>query len=113
MDAPLDLSPLELHCEADLLRFQFKTQEGIYAELPADFETLLASQLAEVLQPGTTWRAEIDLQDVSGLSSRELGSLIALQKVLRPRFDRVPIVNVSHSVRHLLEITRTDQFFDF
>lgn len=107
-----DISPLELQRSGNHLRFVLKPQDEILPELPADFEELLAHSLADVFEGAETVTAEIDLGQTPALSSRQLGSLIALRKVLRERFDRVPIHGVSGSVRHLLELTRTDQFFE-
>lgn len=107
-----DLSPLTLSRAGNHLCFRLKDQEEIFAELPPDYEQFLASELEEILSSGQVSSAEIDLENAPALSSRQLGSLIALQKVLRKHFDRVPVQGLSAKVRHLLELTRTDQFFD-
>jgi anti-anti-sigma regulatory factor len=106
-----DLSPLALHREGDHLRFAIRPQDEIMAQLPEDYEDILADRLSELLADEGGWTVELDLRDVPGLSSRQLGSLIALGKVLRPRFGAIPVTHVSPPVRHLLELTRTDQLF--
>ena len=106
-----DLSPLELQREGNHLRFCLAAAEQILPELPADYEQLLSVQLRDFLRGTAPMTAEVDLQNIAGISSRELGSLIALQKVLRPRFGRVPIRGVSDGVRHLLAMTHVDQLF--
>ncbi len=106
-----DLTPLELLRVGDHLRFVLKPQADILPELPADYEQLVAHQLRAVLAEKSQLTAEIDLQNISGLSSRQLGSLIALSKVLRPRFGSVPVMGVSSGVRHLLRVTHTDRLF--
>lgn len=106
-----DLSPLALHRETNHLEFVLRGQQEIMVQLPADYEQVLAERLAEVLAEPEPLTAEINLHQVAGISSRQLGSLIALGKVLRPRFGRVRVTNVAPAVRHLMEMTRTDQLF--
>ncbi len=108
----LDLSPLELKREGNLLRFTFAEQVDILPELPADYEALLTEKLAPILAHQATLTAEISLEGLAAISSRQLGSLITLGKVLRPRFGRLALTNISGGVRHLLGLTRTDQLFD-
>ena len=109
-DAP-DLTPLELQRVGNHLRFVLKSQADILPELPADYEQLVAHRLGLILAEQAQFTAEIDLQNLAGLSSRQLGSLIALQKVLRQRLGNVPVKGVSSGVRHLMRVTHTDQLF--
>ncbi len=107
-----DLTPLAIQRTEDHLRFVLKPHQGdIIPELPDDYEEVLAERLSDLLADSTALSVEIDLRGVSGISSRELGSLIALHKVLRPHFSNVPVKGVSSGVRHLLALTRTDQLF--
>lgn len=110
--SPIDLTPLALRRAGSHLQFFLKTLEDILPELPDDYERLLARRLADILQEPAPLTAEINLQSIPGVSSRQLGSLIALGKVLRPRFGRLRVTGVSAAVHHLLELTRTDQLFD-
>jgi len=107
-----DVSPLGAKWEGSHLHFYLKPTDEVVLELPADYEGHLAHELAGILKQADRYTVSIDLRDVTALSSRQLGSLIALHKVLRPHFQHVPVVGVSPSVRHLMELTRTDQFFD-
>lgn len=109
--APPDLTPLVLKRQADHLRFALLPQEDILAELPTQFEELLRTRLADILREPAPLTADIDLQSVPGLNSRQLGSLIALGKVLRPRFGPVEFVGVSLPVRNLLRLTRLEELF--
>ncbi len=97
--------------EGNHLRFTVRRADDILPELPANYEQLVAYRLGGILAEKAQFTAEIDLQSLAGLSSRELGSLIALQKVLRPRFGQVAIKGVSAGVRHLMQLTHTDQLF--
>lgn len=111
MAATPDVAPLEMLREGNHLRFVFAHQAGILSELPRDYEALLDERLNQVLAEPGPLTAEIDLRDIPGVSSRQLGSLIALQKVLRPRFGRLPITGLSEGVRRSLVTTRVDQLF--
>jgi anti-anti-sigma regulatory factor len=106
-----DLTPLALQREGHELEFTLRTQQDILAQLPDEYERLLAERLAGTLAEQAPLTARINLQNLSAVSSRQLGSLIALGKVLRPRFGKVLVVGVSPGIRHLLQMTRTDQFF--
>ena len=109
--SPPDLLPLELHRTGNHLVFAFAPREDILPELPRDYEELLAAGLLDVLQEPAALTAEINLQDTPALSSRQIGSLIALQRVLRPRFERIPITGLSDGVRHVLGLMRVDRLF--
>ncbi len=107
-----DVSPLELQRTGDHLRFVFAAQSDMLAELPADYEQLLTAHLQGILAESKPLTVEVDLEDRPGISSRQLGSLIALQKVLRARFGRIPLTGVSDGLRHLLTRTHIAKLFD-
>ena len=94
------------------LRFVLASHSDALAELPADYEQLLTVRLQEILAQPEPLTIEVDLAGRPGISSRQLGSLIALQKVLRPRFGRIPLTGLSESIRHLLARTHIDKLFD-
>jgi len=94
------------------LRFVLASYSDALAELPADYEQLLSVRLQEILAQPEPLTVEVDLAGRPGISSRQLGSLIALQKVLRPRFGRIPLTGLSESIRHLLARTHIDRLFD-
>ncbi len=108
-----DLTPLALRRTGDHLEFVLKPHEGMFPELPADYEQLLANRLADILLEKGPLTVTINLYGVTAVSSRQLGSLIALGKVLRPRFGRAPLSGVSPTVHRLLQVTRTDQLFKY
>ncbi len=107
-----DLTPLGLRRAGNTLQFFVRQSDDILEQLPPDYEVVLGTRLRELLDDPAPLAAEIDLEETAGLTSRQLGSLIALGKVLRPRFGAVPIRGLSPSVRHLLEITRTNVLFN-
>jgi len=106
-----DLTPLALRRAGNRLEFTLCPQTDILAQLPANYEEMLKERLADVLSGDAPLNLRIDLENVAAISSRQLGSLIALGKVLRPRFGKVLMVGVSPSVRHLLQMTRLDELF--
>lgn len=106
-----DLTPLAVRRDGDALTFLLRQQEDILDQLPSDYEVVLGSRLAALLADTTATSAEINLEDVSGITSRQLGALIALGRVLRPRFGMIRVRHVSPSVLHLLKLTRTDALF--
>jgi anti-anti-sigma regulatory factor len=107
-----DLTPLGVQRTGDHLTFTLMSSEDILPELPADYEQLLSMRLQEILAEPRNLTAEVNLADLTGISSRQLGSLIALQKVLRPRFGRVPVTGLSANVRHVLTLTHVDRLFE-
>jgi hypothetical protein len=107
-----DLAPLGMRRLGDHLEFYLRTQSDILAQLPADYEQVVGQALAATLTETASLTAEINLENVPGISSRQLGSLIALSKVLRPRFGNVPLTHMSGPVRYLFQMTRTAQLFD-
>lgn len=108
-----DLTPLALHREGQHLRFVLRVQDDILEQLPPNYEEVLTERLAGILKDAGDSTAEIDLEDVAAISSRQLGSMIALGKVLRPRFGPLPLRRVSEGVRYLLEMTRTNALFKY
>ncbi len=108
----VDLGPLQMACEGDRYRFSLTQTERLGPELPADFEQQLAERLAQALPAGRPLRLLLDLQNVPGLSSPQLGIMLALHKTLRNYGPRLPVVNASQRVRRLLEVTHTEQFFE-
>ena len=112
MDTAPDITPLALQREGNHLRFTFAPPEEILPELPADYERLLGEQLRTLLQDSAPLTAEVDLHDTPALSSRQLGALIALQRVLRRRFNRVRLTHVSDAIRQLLTKSRVNELYE-
>ena len=114
-DAAIDtmpaLSPLGMRRHGDHLEFYLRTQSDILPQLPTDYEQVVGQALAATLAEEHALSAEINLENVPAISSRQLGSLIALSKVLRARFGNVPLTHMSGAVRYLFEMTRTAQLF--
>lgn len=106
-----DLTPLGVRRDGGNLLFFLRSNEEILEQLPADYEVLLGSRLAAILADESAQAVSIDLESIPGITSRQLGALIALGRVLRPRFGVVPLRRVSPNVLHLLQLTKTDALF--
>lgn len=106
-----DLGPLRWRREQNCIRLCLATPEQFLLEVPADYEQVLRSGLLAGAPADATF--VMDLAGVPAISSRHLGVLLTVQKVLRDRIGALPVVNVSDGVRRLFELTRTDRFFSF
>jgi anti-anti-sigma regulatory factor len=108
----IDVMPLLALSDGQAVRFCLSGPDEMLLEIPADYEAVLRERLAPLLTTLASMHAEVDLAGIRAVSSCQLGALVALQKVLRPHFGRVPIVNVGENVRHLLAVTHVDRLFD-
>jgi ABC-type transporter Mla MlaB component len=107
-----DLGPLSLTQEGENWRFTLSAPSEVMLELPPDYERYLVKRLEPLLGGGAKPAIEMDLQGLPAISSRQLGLMLALQKALADHCERIRITGLSPKVRHLLELTRTAQFFD-
>lgn len=107
-----DLGPLTLTHVGDRWRFTLTTPNEISLELPPDYEEYLHAKLDPLLQAPGTPEIEMSLEGLPALSSRQLGLMLALQKTLARHSSRLHVTGVSKGVHHLLNVTRTAQFFD-
>jgi anti-anti-sigma regulatory factor len=107
-----DLGPLTLARDGDHWRFTITSPNEVMLELPPDYERFLTKALDRLERASREVQIEMDLGNLPGLSSRQLGLMLALQKALADHCERLPLTGVSPGVRQLLNITRTDRFFD-
>ncbi len=106
-----EYGPLIAEREASgTLRFEFNPASPGLLELPADFMTRLAEQVAPLLAGRP--RVILDMGGRVGISSRQLGAMIALRKAVGDVAERLPLRGVSEGVEKVLESTRTDKFFE-
>ena len=113
MSEIVELGPLEMSREGDRCRFTLSAPHQMTLTLPKGYQQHLSQKLGDLLAEGAEISVTLDLEDLPGISSRQLGVMLALRKALRARSDRLPLSGVSPGVRRLLAVTRTDQFFDF
>lgn len=107
-----EILPLHVQREGNHLRFGLLARDEILPELPADYERFLEERLAPLLAERGALTIEIHLEHHAGVSSRELGALITLQRVLRRYFDRIPVTGLSDNVRHVLNVMGVGPLFD-
>lgn len=113
MSETIDLGPLTLAQEGDTFRFTLSTPDEISLELPAGYEQQIAEKLASVLVAAPNAQCVMDLEDIPGISSRQLGLMLALHKAVQGHTPRLVVTGVSETVRRLLDVTRTAQFFEY
>ncbi|TWT45950.1 hypothetical protein RAS1_23860 [Phycisphaerae bacterium RAS1] len=106
------VDPIALERNGERLTFILRGSEEILASLPTNYDELLAARLKPILSEPGELRAEIDLGNLPAINSRQLGALLALQKVLRTRFAKVTVRGASDAVRQVFRITRAEKFFE-
>ena len=110
-EAP-DFGPLNLERRAGECRFTMAAPDSMLLDLPPDYHTILAGQLAAIFAAEPQTSLVFDLRNVPAISSRQLGLMLELQKAARARHPRLPLTGVSSGVRELLETTQTVRFFE-
>ena len=110
-DVP-DLGPLTLAQEGGCWRFTLTAPSEMMLELPPDYQSFLSQRLEPLFGAGAGPVVEMDLEGLPAISSRQLGLMLALQKTLAGRYDRLRVTGTSSGVRRLLDLTRTAQFFE-
>ena len=108
-----DLGPLTLTLDPQRWSFKLSSPDEMTLELPPDYERFLTERLEPLFASEQNPQFELTLDDLPGLSSRQLGLMLALHKALADRCERLPLAGVSSGVRRLLNLTRTARFFDF
>jgi anti-anti-sigma regulatory factor len=106
-----DLGPLTLTQEGDRWRFTLTTPSEMMLELPSDYERFLTERLEPMLRASALPPIEMDLRGLPAISSRQLGLMLALQRALADRCEKLCVTGLSDGVRRLLNLTRTEQFF--
>ncbi|MBU0638127.1 MAG: STAS domain-containing protein [Planctomycetes bacterium] len=112
MSNTVDLGPLSLTDDGACCHFTFATPNDMLLELPPRYREELSAKLADVLPDSAERTYVLELGSLPGISSRQLGVMLTLHKVLRERIARLPLTEVSDAVRKLLKVTRTERFFD-
>lgn len=107
-----DLGPLSISACEGGYRLALARPADLTLEMPLGFEDMLREGLAPLLNAEPPPEFVLDLQDTPGLSSRQLGVMLALQKVLRSRHEALPLRGVSGPVRRLLELMRVAALFE-
>lgn len=104
------LGHLKTRVESGRITFTLVRPEGLEHGLPPSFELRLGHELQALVDRGA--EVVLDMQNVAGVGSRQLGVMLALYRVLRSRHPRLRLLNAHENVRRLLELSRTAQFFE-
>ena len=107
-----DLGPLALTIEGYDWRFTLTAPTEMTLELPPDYEHFLREKLKRFFESSAKPAIEMDLQNLPAISSRQLGLMLALQKNMSEHSQRLRMTGISPGVRRLLNLTRTEQFFE-
>lgn len=108
-----ELGPLTLTLEGSRWGFSLTNPTEMTMDLPPDYEEFLRKKLRRHFQAGEPQEVAMNLEDLPAISSRHLGLLLSLQKVLSENALRLAVRGASPGVRRLLRLTRTEKFFDF
>jgi anti-anti-sigma factor len=106
------VGPLKVVAVSDGWRVSLPASDDLVPDLPVDLDRTLSDGFSELLKKSHAARVTLDLKSLPAISSHQLGLMLAVQKALREKMNRLPVVGVSESVRKLLEMTNTAQFFD-
>lgn len=112
MNQPSNLGPLKVTAAGDAWHISLPASDDLMPDLPADLEKQLASGLNELFGKSNGNRILLNLNHTPAISSHQLGLMLAVQKALREKLGKLPITGVSDTVRKLLEMTNTAQFFE-
>ena len=108
-----ELGPLTLAIDGTTWRFRLTNPTEMTMDLPPDYEELLRKKFRRFLGNSMPERLLMNLADIPAISSRHLGLLLALYKVLSEQDLKLTVSGVSPGVQRLLRLTRTEKFFDF
>ncbi|MBW7906837.1 MAG: STAS domain-containing protein [Phycisphaerae bacterium] len=104
------LGHLKTRVEGGLVTFTLVRPEGIEHGLPPSFELRLGPELQALVDRGA--EVVLDMENIAGVGSRQLGVMLALYRALRSRHPRLRLLNAHENVRRLLALSRTSQFFE-
>ncbi len=110
MAEPIKIGPLLLDVEAERATITLAEPSVVALEIPDSYESQLRNRLADLLEKNI--RFEMDLEQLPAISSRQLGLMLTIHKVIRDRQPTLRLRGVSDTVRHVLGMTRTQQFFE-
>ena len=111
MSELLDIAGFTVTVEGDQAVYSFANVDELGLEPPPNQEGCLR----EAMQPGGSLagkRMVISLEGMPALSSRQLGSLLAIYRAVDSK-DKIAIRGIRRNVRTLFDMTKMDQFFEY
>lgn len=94
------------------VRWRFRDPFAPSLEVTATLEGQLQHFLRERAERTRNKQHTLDLQHLPALSSRQLGTMLTLSKVLHS-WGGLHLTHVSDAVRNLLSLTRMERFYKF
>lgn len=83
----------------------------IQGDLDVNNVKSLKAQVLDALESGQ-WTYLIDMANIDYLDSSGLGMLVFLKKEILRRDSKMVVINLTHSVLSILQLTKLDEFFE-
>lgn len=112
MNTPTEIGPLTIRLDGDTWRITLTTPDEVTLELPPNYDKTIRDALDSVIRDRPV-DIVFDLGSLPGISSRQLGLMLALRKAVAYRGDRLRVAGATDPVKELLRVTHTEQFFEF
>jgi len=111
MPEELDIAGFRVTIDGDRAVCRFAVLEDMGVDPPPDLEDVFRREVESGGRLAGK-RVVFALDNMRAMSSRQLGSLLAIRKALEPE-GLVPVRGIQPNVRELFGMTRMDQFFDY
>ncbi len=111
MGQMLEVSPLQIELGDTEVWFRFSDPSSAMLEIPPSFEEQLRDIVDEHRLKLEGRSVHLELANIVAISSRQLGMILTVREVMKS-FGKLQLHNISGSVKHLLQLTGTDRFFD-
>ncbi len=111
MGQTLEISPLQIEFGDTEVWFRFGDPSVSMLEIPPAFEEQLRDVIDDNRLNLEGRSVHLELENIAAISSRQLGMILTIREVMKS-FGKLQLHNISGSVKHLLQLTGTDRFFD-
>ena len=111
MSQEIEVGPLQIKVDGDDIWFQFNDPVSMMLEIPPSFEEQLRDVVDDNRASFEGKRVNMELANLPVISSRQLGMILTVREIMKP-IGQLQLHNMSGSVKHLLQLTGTDRFFD-
>jgi anti-anti-sigma regulatory factor len=111
MGQTLEVSPLQIELGGTEVWFRFSDPAAAMLEIPPAFEEQLRDIVDNHRLDLEGRSMHLELGNIAAISSRQLGMILTVREVMKS-FGKLQLHNISGSVKHLLQLTGTDRFFD-
>lgn len=111
MAQTLEVNPLQIELGDTEIWFRFGDPSAAMLEIPPAFENQLRDVVDDNRLDFEGRSVHLELGNIAAISSRQLGMILTVREVMKS-FGKLQLHNISGSVKHLLQLTGTDRFFD-